>query len=208
MSQECIADGRVVSIPTLRAGEPEDAGLLRAAAGTWIRGAAMDWPAVFADSGAALVDLPTYAFQHRRYWRTGAHYWCDSEHRVVSMPDDLGRAEPADSATGPDPAVEFRAGWSELDPARRLDYVLGVVRAQLSAILIDCPVDDIDTETGILGSGLTSLSVLELRARLNTVAGTALPLENFFADPTPRALAELICAGLTVPELASSRTTP
>ncbi len=40
--------------------------LLRAVSELWARGAAVDWPALFAD--ARRVSLPTYAFQRERYW--------------------------------------------------------------------------------------------------------------------------------------------
>ncbi|MEU8875713.1 type I polyketide synthase [Streptomyces javensis] len=34
----------------------------------WTRGVAVDWEAVYEGTGAARVELPTYAFQHERYW--------------------------------------------------------------------------------------------------------------------------------------------
>ncbi|MEU5847814.1 type I polyketide synthase [Saccharopolyspora shandongensis] len=35
---------------------------------THCRGGSADWDSAFPDSGARLIDLPTYPFQHRRYW--------------------------------------------------------------------------------------------------------------------------------------------
>ncbi|WP_329335244.1 type I polyketide synthase [Streptomyces sp. NBC_01352] len=51
-----------------RGGEHEPKTLLSAVARLQVRGARVDWPAVFAGTGARRVDLPTYAFQRRRYW--------------------------------------------------------------------------------------------------------------------------------------------
>ena len=51
-----------------RGGEPEPRTLLSAVARLHVSGANVDWPMVFEGSGARRVDLPTYAFQRRRYW--------------------------------------------------------------------------------------------------------------------------------------------
>ena len=55
-------------VPVLRAGRPERTAVLTAAARMFTRGLTVDWAAVFAGSDTQRVDLPTYAFQHRRYW--------------------------------------------------------------------------------------------------------------------------------------------
>ncbi|MFE3140959.1 type I polyketide synthase [Streptomyces scopuliridis] len=41
-------------------------------------GARPDWPAFYAPSGARRVELPTYAFQHRRYWVDAAETTTDA----------------------------------------------------------------------------------------------------------------------------------
>ncbi|MER5642807.1 SDR family NAD(P)-dependent oxidoreductase, partial [Kitasatospora sp. NPDC002227] len=57
-------------LATQRAGRPEAASLLTALAGAYVRGTAVDWSALF--TGAAHLDLPTYAFQHEHFWPTMA----------------------------------------------------------------------------------------------------------------------------------------
>ncbi|MFI7400644.1 type I polyketide synthase [Streptomyces sp. NPDC049541] len=69
--EECLTgpdDDGPVCITATRGGEHEPQTLLTAVARLHVHGAQVDWPAVFADSGARRVDLPTYAFQRRRYW--------------------------------------------------------------------------------------------------------------------------------------------
>ncbi|MFF4591298.1 SDR family NAD(P)-dependent oxidoreductase, partial [Streptomyces sp. NPDC001388] len=63
------AEGRLLT-PTLRKDRSEARSILSAAAELFARGATLDWTAVFARTTAAgtLVDLPTYAFQRRRFW--------------------------------------------------------------------------------------------------------------------------------------------
>ncbi|MFF5103463.1 type I polyketide synthase [Streptomyces sp. NPDC000134] len=55
-------------VPVLRGGRPEESALVSAVARVCARGVTVDWEAFFAGRGARRVDLPTYAFQRRRYW--------------------------------------------------------------------------------------------------------------------------------------------
>ncbi|MEV0074166.1 MULTISPECIES: type I polyketide synthase [unclassified Amycolatopsis] len=62
------ADADAAVTGTLRRGEGGPARFLRSVAEMWVRGATVDWPALFAGSGTTMVQLPTYAFQRTRYW--------------------------------------------------------------------------------------------------------------------------------------------
>ncbi|MGP4000228.1 SDR family NAD(P)-dependent oxidoreductase, partial [Streptomyces sp. 8N706] len=60
------ADG--VAMPALRSDRAEDTALLTAVAALSCAGVPVDWTALVPPAGG--VDLPTYAFQHQRYWLT------------------------------------------------------------------------------------------------------------------------------------------
>ncbi|MGW2381842.1 type I polyketide synthase [Streptomyces sp. NPDC001658] len=70
-AEDCLTrpDGDApVLAAAIRGGEREPESLLSAVARLHVHGVDVDWAAVFAGSGARRVDLPTYAFQRRRYW--------------------------------------------------------------------------------------------------------------------------------------------
>ncbi len=68
LAQACLteSDGHAALIALNRADRSEPATMTAALATAHIAGVQVDWAAVFA--GAHRVDLPTYAFQHRRFW--------------------------------------------------------------------------------------------------------------------------------------------
>ncbi|KPI28843.1 6-deoxyerythronolide-B synthase, 3-oxoacyl-(acyl-carrier-protein) reductase, partial [Actinobacteria bacterium OV450] len=62
-------DGQNVLVePVLRRNRPETRSLLTAVVHLHTTGARIDWTAFYAGAGAQRVDLPTYAFQHERFW--------------------------------------------------------------------------------------------------------------------------------------------
>ncbi|WP_455712619.1 type I polyketide synthase [Streptomyces antimycoticus] len=71
MAQECVTGEDAAFAAVLRKDRPETEALLSAVARAHVRGAAVDWAAYYARTGAAQVELtafPTYPFQRQRYW--------------------------------------------------------------------------------------------------------------------------------------------
>jgi polyene macrolide polyketide synthase len=59
---------RVLVVPLLRADRDESTTVTRAITELHAHGDAVDWAGFFAGTGTHRIDLPTYAFQHQRYW--------------------------------------------------------------------------------------------------------------------------------------------
>ncbi|MGX1916245.1 type I polyketide synthase, partial [Streptomyces phaeochromogenes] len=59
-------DASVVALPLARRGHDEAVTAVRALGTLWTRGHDIDWSPLF--PGARQVELPTYAFEHHRYW--------------------------------------------------------------------------------------------------------------------------------------------
>ncbi|MGY3339631.1 acyl transferase domain-containing protein/acyl carrier protein [Streptomyces filamentosus] len=73
MAQASLANpDNALLVPALRRERDEPATFLTALAEVFVRGAGLDGEALFGGFGARRVDLPTYAFQHVRYWLDAA----------------------------------------------------------------------------------------------------------------------------------------
>lgn len=111
-ARDSLTDRDRAVVPLLRPGTPEPRALAAAVAEAHVGGAPVDWTAYFADSGARPVDLPTYAFQRRRYWLP-AEPTASTESPQSTAP---ARVHPvlAPGVSAPDLAGTVFAG--ELDP--------------------------------------------------------------------------------------------
>ncbi|GHG49683.1 type I polyketide synthase [Streptomyces griseocarneus] len=90
LAQDVLDDESAVAVPALRTTDrrPENAAVVTALARLHVHGIPVDWTALFAgrhDTG--LVDLPTYAFQRRRYWLESTAF----------APDAASAADPAEA---------------------------------------------------------------------------------------------------------------
>ncbi|MEV6280665.1 type I polyketide synthase [Nocardia sp. NPDC051832] len=80
--------GDAVVVESLRRGDGGQRRFLTSVGQAWAHGVAVRPEAVFAGTGARRVDLPTYAFQRRRYW------FDDVEESLAAQPARAVRREP------------------------------------------------------------------------------------------------------------------
>ncbi|MGX1633245.1 type I polyketide synthase [Streptomyces albidoflavus] len=68
LAQQCLDGPDVVAVPVLRKDRAEERALLTALARLHVAGVDIDWAACFEGTGARRTELPTYRWQHERYW--------------------------------------------------------------------------------------------------------------------------------------------
>ncbi|WP_232236825.1 type I polyketide synthase [Micromonospora globosa] len=68
MTADALPGDDVLAVAAQRPDRPETQALLHALAELHVHGVPVSWREWFADTGAAQVDLPTYAFQRERFW--------------------------------------------------------------------------------------------------------------------------------------------
>ena len=76
MAQDCVGqdDDRLAVVPALRAGRAETEAATAAVARLHTLGVTVRWADYFTGTDARRVDLPTYAFQSKRYWPKAGGY--------------------------------------------------------------------------------------------------------------------------------------
>ncbi len=86
LGEPALADAEGTAfVPALRRDRDEERTYAALLGTAHVRGVPVDWPSVFAGTGARRTDLPTYAFQRRRLW-------LDDEPGAVTDAGGLGQA--------------------------------------------------------------------------------------------------------------------
>ncbi|MGW3653228.1 beta-ketoacyl synthase N-terminal-like domain-containing protein [Streptomyces sp. NPDC000878] len=99
-----------------------------------------------------------------------------------------------------------------LDAADRHEVLLGVVRAEIAAVLGLPGPADVDVRRGFLEQGMDSLTTVELRNRLTAATGVRLTVREILDQHTPYALTDRVAAepgvaGTAVPVEVSAEPT-
>jgi acyl transferase domain-containing protein len=186
MAASSVPAAETALVPALRRDRDEALAVLHAAATVFTRGHAVDWAAVL--GGGDRVDLPTYAFQHRRYWidapltNRGDHGMAGNKEQQDAPAADEVRPEADGSA--------LRARLDGLGDAEREEVLLELVRTEAAVILGHDDIEAVEVEAGFFDAGFTSLTAVELRDRLARLTGLELPAMLLFDHPSPELLAE------------------
>ncbi|WP_159080324.1 type I polyketide synthase [Nocardia suismassiliense] len=171
-----------VVVGSLRRGEDDPARFLSAVATAYVHGVAVDWTHAFPDTGVPHVDLPSYAFQRRRFW--------------------VGERTRAVTANGSD----FAQRLAGADPAARRQALTELVRTHAAAVLEYPDTAQVADRKTFKDIGFDSRSSVELRNRLHDATGLRLPTSLLFDQPTPEALVRYLDAELV--ELPDIEQTP
>lgn len=179
-----LADAQIVSVPTLRKDRPEPVSVMTAAAQGFVSGMGLDWASVFSGYRPKRVELPTYAFQHQKFWLAPAP--------SVSDPTAAGQIGARDGGAELLASSGFAARLAGRSADEQLAAAIEVVCEHAAAVLGRDGAAGLDAGQAFADSGFNSLSAVELRNRLTAVTAVTLPATAIFDHPTPTELAQYL----------------
>ncbi|MEU4566304.1 alpha/beta fold hydrolase [Micromonospora sp. NPDC023956] len=165
--RDCLpASGTALLVPTLSARRPEVQSLLTAAAELDVAGVELDWPQALSGDRPCPVSVPTYPFQHRRFW-PGAR------------PAGVSRVGPSSADVGP---VEDGPVTVTSLPDRAA--VAALVTGQAATVLGHSPGTVVPGDRPLLELGFDSMGAVHLHRRLAQATGLDLPARTLVEHPT------------------------
>ncbi|WP_070892681.1 type I polyketide synthase [Mycobacterium tuberculosis] len=179
-----LAFAQIVSVPTLRKDRPEPVSVMTAAAQGFVSGMGLDWASVFSGYRPKRVELPTYAFQHQKFWLAPAP--------SVSDPTAAGQIGASDGGAELLASSGFAARLAGRSADEQLAAAIEVVCEHAAAVLGRDGAAGLDAGQAFADSGFNSLSAVELRNRLTAVTAVTLPATAIFDHPTPTELAQYL----------------
>lgn len=179
-----LADAQIVSVPTLRKDRPEPVSVMTAAAQGFVSRMGLDWASVFSGYRPKRVELPTYAFQHQKFWLAPAP--------SVSDPTAAGQIGASDGGAELLASSGFAARLAGRSADEQLAAAIEVVCEHAAAVLGRDGAAGLDAGQAFADSGFNSLSAVELRNRLTAVTAVTLPATAIFDHPTPTELAQYL----------------
>jgi acyl transferase domain-containing protein len=165
-----------VLVPALR-GRTEPRAALKTIGALHAHGVSVDWDALYGSRPRRRVQLPTYAFQRKRYWIDGS---------VVQREVVTTVAAPQE----PKPRTQLGGQLAALPADDRAKAMLDIVRGHVAGLLGHESSRDVDASLTFQELGLDSLGSVELRDLLMTATGLTLPTGLLFDHPNPAALAD------------------
>jgi acyl transferase domain-containing protein len=178
---EDVEDALVLSSSRRRRGEVE--ALLGSLAMLHVRGGSVDWDALFGTRRR--VDLPTYAFQRRRYW-------LDSAPTAAVA----AQAPPTEPPADDDRVVPLSERVSALPDDDAKALVLGHVLEKVAVVLGHPSAASVNPDQQFKEIGFDSLLSVELSKRLTASTGLKLRPNVVLRHPSPRLIAGHIVSSM------------
>ncbi|MBB4910655.1 non-ribosomal peptide synthetase/type I polyketide synthase [Actinophytocola algeriensis] len=166
------------AVGTLRRGQGDAERLLLSFGEAFTGGIGVDWGAVLGGASAD-VDLPTYAFQRQRFWLDAPTPGVRPDEAASPLPDE-------------DAWADVRHGLLTGTEDERYAVARDLVRTVVAGVLGHRSPDAIADDNPFLGLGLDSITAMEVRNRVSSATGLALPVSTVFDHATVAALARFI----------------
>jgi rifamycin polyketide synthase modules 1, 2 and 3 len=173
-------------VPSLRRERDDRAAMLASLGELYVRGVDVDWSRLSADTPWFRAELPTYAFERRRYWRM-ALVGAPNEELAAGSEAGLPEAGPAKGM--------FRDRLLAAAPEERPGLLVEQLRVLLSGLLGDGAAS-IPADGNLLAHGLDSLRIMNLLAAVQRVVDCVCVPADFIGRPTLRDFAAYLAGRL------------